>query len=301
MNQQIFDEHIGTAPPSTVDVDRIIQRQRRGSLLRRIAGGGSALAATGLAISVGVALSGGAQLQPGPSAAAPPGSASAAPSASPSAPTSGLRLDASDPKAIQQTLNRLRVALETAVAGAAPDARWIYMPDVPGEKRLPDGHPAMYAERNPVGWAARSGVARHGEKAGLYMWVRPDSCGSQGGAGLDPGGQLPRGSGPLAGSGPRVCANVLECDHGMKAGTCQASTTAEGLEVVETTETSPAKNGKQYRFYQVQVKLPQGYYLRLLAVNYFGGDGSGVTNKTPLLTKAELRTAATAIAAQVVG
>ncbi|MFU8875014.1 hypothetical protein [Micromonospora sp. SL4-19] len=287
MNQQIFDEHIGTAPPSTVDVDRIIQRQRRRRLLRQMAGGGSGLVATGLAISVGVALSGGARRQPGPPVAAPAVSASAVPSASPSAPASGLRLDTSDPKAIQQTLSQLRVALETAVAGAAPDVRWIYMPDVPGEKRLPDGHPAMYAERDPVGWAARSGVARHGDKAGLYMWIRPGTCSSQGGAGPDPD------------SGPRVCSNVFECDHGMKAGTCQASTTAEGLEVVETTETSPAKNGKQYRFYQVQVKLPQDYYLRLLAVNYFGGDGSGVTSDTPLLTRAELRTSATAIAAQV--
>ncbi|GIJ28786.1 hypothetical protein Vqi01_39480 [Micromonospora qiuiae] len=284
MNQQIFDEHIGTPPPSTVDVDRIIQRERRGSLLRSMAGGGFALAATGLAISVGVALSGGAGPQPGPPVAAP-----AVAAASPSAPASGLRLDTSDPEAIQQTLDRLRVALETAVAGAAPDLRWIYMPDVPGEKRLPDGHPAMYAERDPVGWAARSGVARHGKKAGFYMWVRPDTCDSQGGAGLD------------SGSGPHVCAPVIECDDGMKAGTCRTSTTAEGLEVVETTETSPAKNGKQYRFYRVQVELPQGYHLHLLAVNYFGGDGSGVTSKTPLLTKAELRTAATAIAAQVVG
>ncbi|MER5703701.1 hypothetical protein ABT023_17415 [Micromonospora sp. NPDC002296] len=295
MNQQIFDEHIGTAPPSTVDVDRIIQRQRRGSLLRRLAGGGTALAATGLAISVGVALSGGTQPQPGPSAAAPARSAPAVPSASPS----GLRLDTSNPKAIQQTLSRLRVVLEREVAGAAPDVRWIYMPDVPGERRLPDGHPAMYAERNPVGWAARSGVARHGKKAGLYMWVRPDNCGSQGGGGLDPDGPLPRRSSPQAGGGPRVCSYMLECEHGTKAGACQASTTG-GLDVVERTETSPAKNGKLYRFYQVQVKLPQGYYLRLSAVNYFGGDGSGVTSETPLLTKAELRTAATAIAAQVV-
>ncbi|WBB69164.1 hypothetical protein [Micromonospora sp. WMMD812] len=287
MNQQIFDEHIGTAPPSTVDVDRIIQRQRRRSLVRRMAGGGSAFAATGLAIAVGIALSGGAQPEPGPPVTAPAVSASAGASASPSAPTSGLRLDTSDPKAIQQTLDQLRVALETAVAGAAPDVRWIYMPDVPGEKRLPDGHPAMYAERDPVGLAARSGVARQGKKAGLYMWVRPDTCSSPGSAGPD------------SDSGPRVCSLVFGCDP-MKPSTCQASTTPEGLEVVETTETSPAKNGKQYRFYQVQVKLPQGYYLRLLAVNYFGGDGSGVTSDTPLLTKAELRTAATAIAAQVV-
>ena len=284
MNQQIFDEHIGTPPPSMVDVDRIIQRQRRGSLVRRMAGGGFALTATGLAISVGVALSGGAGAQPGPSVAAP-----AVASASPSAAASGLRLDASDPEAVQQTLDRLRVALETAVAGATPDVRWIYMPDVPGEKRLPDGHPAMYAESDPVGWAARSGVARDGRKAGLYMWIRPDTCGSLDGVGLDPD------------SGPQVCSPALECEDGMKAGTCRTSTTAEGLEVVETTETSPAKNGKQYRFYRVQVELPQGYYLRLLAVNYFGGDGSGVTSKTPLLTKAELRAAAMAMAAQVVG
>ena len=84
----------------------------------------------------------------------------------------------------------------------------------------------------------------------------------------------------------------------MKAGTCRTSTTAKGLEVVETTETSPAKHGKQYRFYSVQVELPQGYYLRLLAVNYFGGDGSGVTSKTPLLTKADSAAAQTAMAAQ---
>jgi hypothetical protein len=289
MNRQIFDEHIGTPPPSTVDVDRIIQHQRRGSLLRRMAGGGSALAATGLAISVGIALSGGARSQPRPPSVAPAVSASAVASASPAAPAPGLRLETSDPEAIQHTLDRLRVALETAVAGAAPDVRWIYMPDVPGEKRLPDGHPAMYAERDPVGFAARSGVARHGEKGGLYMWVRPDTCSSPGGAGLPPG------------SGPGVCSAVLECDHGRKARSCQASTTAEGLEVVETSDTSPAKNGRQYRFYQVQVKLPQGYHLRLSAVNYFGGDGSGVTSERPLLTKAELRTAATAIAVQVVG
>ncbi|SCF43708.1 hypothetical protein [Micromonospora mirobrigensis] len=279
MNQQVFDEFIGTPPPSTVDVDRIIERQRRGSLLRRAAGAGSALAVAGVAVSVGVALGGGAGPRPAPPAAAPTVPVSAVPSASASA--AGLRLDPSSPQAIQRTLDGLRVALEEAVAGAAPDVRWIYMPDVPGEKRLPDGHPAMRAERDPVGFVARSGLARRGGKAGLYMWVRPSGCGSPGA------------------TGSTSCSPPIECDDSMEPGSCHASTTPDGLEVVETTETTPARAGGKYRFYQVQVKLPQGYHLRLLAVNYFGGDGSAVSTATPLLTRAELRSAATAVASRV--
>jgi len=74
MNQQILDDHIGSPPPSTIDVEQIIKRQRRAGVLLRVAAGGSAVAATVLAIAVGAALVG------DPRAAAPPSTAASAPS-----------------------------------------------------------------------------------------------------------------------------------------------------------------------------------------------------------------------------
>jgi hypothetical protein len=270
MNQQMFDEHIGTPPPSTVDVDRIIHRQRRNDTLRRLTAGGSAAAATVLAIVVGVALTGGGRPDPATPAAviAPTAAASASPSAA------GIRLEVGDPQAMQRTQEKLRVALETAASNAAPGVTWIYMPDVPGEKPLPDGHPAMWTERNPVGFAARSGVTRSASKGGFYLWLRPAGC---------TGGRNPV---------------VVACPDKSTEGT--TSTTPAGLEVTETTEKSPAKGGKQYVFYGVQVKLRPDYYLSVLAVNYFGGDGSAVVAKTPVLTQAELKAVASAIADQIV-
>jgi hypothetical protein len=46
---------------------------------------------------------------------------------------------------------------------------------------------------------------------------------------------------------------------------------------------------------------PNDYFLTLLAVSYFGGDGSPVSSQTPLLSKTELKTMALAIAGQFSG
>jgi hypothetical protein len=54
MTQQIFEDMIGTAPPSTVDVEAVIRRERRVIRWRRTAGAGTAGALV-LALTIGVA------------------------------------------------------------------------------------------------------------------------------------------------------------------------------------------------------------------------------------------------------
>ena len=268
----VLDEHIGTSPPSTVDLDRIIRRERRGRRIRRIGAGCAAAAMTALAVTVGAALTGGIRPSSGPASA--PGSV-----ASPAPPQASV---SPSPAGFRPQTGRLQAALEQALTEVAPDAGWIYMPDVPGETPLPDGHPKVWTENGArVGLAARSGLSRHGAKAGFYLWLRPDDCSS--------------------GGGPTVCSLQLKCRDGDKPADCTSSTTPGGLAVVETTNTSAAKGGKEYRFYSVQVALPYGYRLTLTAVNYFGGDGSAVSSQAPLLSKTELKAMALAIANRISG
>jgi len=276
----ILDEHIGTSPPSTVDVDRIIRRERRGRLMRRIGVGGAAAVMTALAITAGVALTGGPYWAP----ASKPGNvaSAASPQASVSPSPAGSHIPAGDAQAILATRARLQTALEQALIDVAPDAGWIYMPDVPGETPLPDGHPKVWVENGArVGFAARAGLSRHGAKAGFYLWLRPAGC--------------------FSSDGRSICSLELKCRDGDKPADCTSWTTPGGLPVVETTETSAAKGGKQYRFYNVQVLLPNDYRLTLLAVNYFGGDGSPVSSQTPLLSKTELKAMALVIADRMSG
>jgi hypothetical protein len=78
MTQQIFDQMIGEPPPSTVDVDRVMARERRSARRRRVAGAGTAgLLAIGLVFGAVTYLAGAGAPAPLPAAAA----------TSPSAPT----------------------------------------------------------------------------------------------------------------------------------------------------------------------------------------------------------------------
>jgi hypothetical protein len=80
MSKELFDEAIGAVPPSTVDVDAVLDRERRRARVRRVANPWTAAGAGVAAVAVGAALvfvpggSGGTAVVPGASGtpSAPP-------------------------------------------------------------------------------------------------------------------------------------------------------------------------------------------------------------------------------------
>ena len=268
MNQETLDTLIGTPPPSTVDVDRIVVRQRRRQRWRRVAASGSAAVAVVVAVAVGLSLTGGPRQRPVAATSAPaqpvgtPGATAGAP---------GFVLETGTAAGRQRTVDRLRAALEAATAKHAAGAEWIYMPDVPGERRTPDGRPVLRATGDPVTFEGRSGIVAGGRRGGFYLSVRPEGC-------------QPNG----------VCFATRECDRMLAS--CASLRTPGGLPAIHWVD---RPNGK-YVFYGVHVTLRDGEHaLTLQAVNYFGGDASPVSAAVPALTRNQLDAIAAGIADRI--
>lgn len=278
MNQQILDELIGDPPRSSVDLDAIIKRQRRRRQGLHLATGGLGAAGVVLAVFLGVSLAVGGQVTVRPAATPEPSTQQSRrqmekPPAGPT--TGGFPLQVGSEAGRQETVNQLRTAWEQATATYAAGATWIYMPDVPGEARTPDGHPRMWVAKDPVTFEGRSGITAQSRKGGFYLSVRPATCE----AGLS-------------------CSPVYACDGTFPQ--CTTSRTPGGLDVVQWSEKPPASRGKTYVFYGVQVKLRGGAWtLTLQAVNYFGGDGSPVSAPAPVLTRTQLASIAAGVAEQI--
>ena len=269
MNQQMLDELIGAPPPSTVDVGAIIVRQRRRQRWRRVAAGGSVAAGVAVAVFLGTGLVGGPRQENGP----PPATASPSVTAAPSPSATGFPLETGTPAGRERTKDRLQEALEAALTEHAPGAKWIYMVDVPGEKRTPDGQPTMWITEDPVYFEGRSGIIAGGRKGGFYLSVRPTAC------------EIGRG-----------CSPAITCDD-ISSG-CTEGRTPEGLAVVRWVE----KPSGKYVFYHVQVMLRGGSHtLTLQAVNYFGGDASPVSAAAPPLTRSQLEKMAAGVAERITG
>jgi len=269
MNQQIFDQLIGAPPPSTVDVGAIIVRQRRRQRWRRLAAGGSAAAGVAVAVILGTGLAGGQRQQNGP----PPATASPSVTAAPSPSATVFPLETGTPAGRERTKDRLQAAVESALTEHAPGAKWIYMVDVPGEKRTPDGHITMWTTENPVYFEGRSGITARGRKGGFYLSVRPVACGVEG-----------------------SCSPVFTCED--IASGCTEGRTPEGLEVVRWVE----KPSGKYVFYHVQILLRGGtHMLTLQAVNYFGGDAGPISAAAPPLTRTQLERMAAGVAERIAG
>ncbi|MEU8606852.1 hypothetical protein AB0C29_02455 [Actinoplanes sp. NPDC048791] len=269
MNQAMLDQLLGTAPPSTVDVEAVVRRTRRRRRIRHLAAGGSAAVAV-VAVMVGASLLPGRGSKPPP---APP-AAVASPSLSPSVSPSPLafQLQSGTPAGQQRILDRLQTVLEEAATEHAPDVRWIYMPDVPGEKRTPDGHPVMFALDDST-FRARSGVTADGRKGGFYLSLRDVRCGA---------GQS--------------CEPLYECAPPIAD--CQTTRTASGLRLIRYVD----KPGRGWHFYGVDVELAdRRHAVHLSAVNYFGGDGSAPSAPAPVFTRAQLDAIATDIAEKITG
>ncbi|WP_431873973.1 hypothetical protein [Micromonospora marina] len=142
--RQIFDEAIGDAPPTTVDVDALVAREGR-RRRRRLGAYGSATAVLALALGVGVVVQPGASGGPAPAHSA--------------APSATAR---SEPE-------RLQAAILTAFNREAPDLRWVQGAST-GDHKTWDG-PVTDAPpwsvrpfewESMTGWSA-VGVAARGE------------------------------------------------------------------------------------------------------------------------------------------
>jgi hypothetical protein len=272
VNQETLDQLIGVAPPSTVDVHGVIRRTRRRRRVRRALAGCSTATAVVAVIAVGAALVNGPRRPPEvpPPVAA---SVSVAPTPNPSPTPTGFALDTSTRAGQEQALSWLRTALEEATAEHAPGTKWIYMPDVPGEPRTPDGRPILLYTVDDDTFRGRSGITRDGRKGGFYLTLRPGGC--------------------VVGKG---CQPLYECERGVAD--CQESLTPSGLKIVRSVD----RPGGKLVLYEIHIELPGGLYaLRLTAVNYFGGDGSPAVATAPVFTQAQLTAIATEIAGQVTG
>jgi hypothetical protein len=271
MTQKMIDDLIGAVPPSTIDLDRIIRRvSRRRRFGASAAGAGGALVVAATMMVSGV-LSGGDRLT-----VEAPTSSTVILTPTPTR----FRIDTADP---EETLANLQAAWEAALAAVAPDVAFVYMPDVPGEPPGPDA-PSMHFSSGPgviimegrppqrlpgpAVFHGRAGISRDGHRAGLFLSLRscePDACQT-----------------------PPSCASHT-------AGEC-ATTTISGRAVVEFTERWP----DDYLFYGTSIRLGAANYdLGILAVNYFGGDGTPPTMPAPLLTRSELSAIVSAIADQI--
>ncbi|HET8641540.1 MAG TPA: hypothetical protein VFM37_06360 [Pseudonocardiaceae bacterium] len=143
MDRNIFDEAIGDVPPSSVDVDAIVARQRRAALVRRV-GGPAVVAGTAVvAVAFGAALvvpgglggNSGGGIAPGAGSSAPAApSPSELPSSSPRPSGSNPPSGVPNPCALPADLDpipgdpadvaaRLGAALEAAVSQQLPEAQ----------------------------------------------------------------------------------------------------------------------------------------------------------------------------------
>jgi hypothetical protein len=268
VNQETLDQLIGAAPPSTLDVGDVIRRTRRRRRIRRALAGCSTATAVVAAIAVGAALVNGPKRPPG--VVPPPVAASVPATPSQSPPPTDFVLNTSTRAGQELALDWLRTALEEATAEYAPGTKWIYMPDVPGEPRTPDGRPILLYTVADDTFRGRSGVAGGGRKGGFYLTLRPTAC--------------------EAGKG---CQPMHRCSDG---GTdCVTSRTPGGLRLVSYVD----KPSKKWLFYTVDVEITGGYALHLEAVNYFGGDGSAAVATAPVFTRTQLAAIATTIADQI--
>jgi hypothetical protein len=110
--QQLLDDAIGVAPPSTVDVDRVIGRRKRAAMAWTVAGSAAAVVLVTAGVTVAIAQTGSGSTAPlgGPSTVV-------APTAAPSVPAPQRK-----PETSAEVAARLSHALEQNLREVLPDA-----------------------------------------------------------------------------------------------------------------------------------------------------------------------------------
>ncbi|MER7009170.1 hypothetical protein ABT297_39850 [Dactylosporangium sp. NPDC000555] len=133
MTQHLFDEVVGTPPPSTVDVHALVRREKRAQAGRRA--GYGMMAVVALAVSAGVLVSvSGQDRNPHP-----------APPVAQGAPDLRFQLLANDKASAEATAKHLSAALNDALKRAAPEAKWVNVKDGGAADPTAEGLPHIAA------------------------------------------------------------------------------------------------------------------------------------------------------------
>jgi hypothetical protein len=289
MTQQLFEDLTADPPPSTVDVPRIVRREKRRRMFVRI----GAPAAAALAMASGIAvLAPGGTPAPGPSAVSAP--ASAGTTAVASAP--GFRLVADNKADAAATAATLRSALRDAVRKAAPGATWLRQGLT--KEATPDGQPPrIYGDdlKRPTDqmFAGTTGISLDGRRGTLSLSIISiDTCTSGKLAKCPAGHQSPQQNREEMTKGLFACQPA--------AHRCAATTGSGGRR--QRVQTSLSLNG--FVSQETNVELADGRALMLTVDNQFippGAKdvGNDVAQSTTPLSPAQVTATATAIGDQI--
>ncbi|MEU4557799.1 hypothetical protein AB0F72_05395 [Actinoplanes sp. NPDC023936] len=162
MGKQLFDEVIGTPPPSRVDVAAIVRRERHRRTALRAAGAATAVLA--VVVSAGML-----QQVRGPQSEAPQAQASSS-----VVTPHGFRLAAEDRRSAEATAATLRGVLDEAVHRVVPQATW-FRQDVDGHPPA-DGEPPVLIGSEKTAkadqpFAGGTGIAATGRRGVLTLQV----------------------------------------------------------------------------------------------------------------------------------
>jgi hypothetical protein len=168
MGTQLFDEVVGELPPSTVNVDDIVRREKRRGAVRRTTGIVAAVVTLSVTTGLGLTIGGGT-------------GTSSPPVASAATPETRFALVADNAETATATAKRLQLALDGAVRRQAPGATWL------------TGEPPAISfkttrERIDM-FTGEGNVAYDGRKGGLHLGIsliRPIADGPNAGKTIDP-------------------------------------------------------------------------------------------------------------------
>ncbi|WBB65871.1 hypothetical protein [Micromonospora sp. WMMD812] len=270
MTHQVFDELIGTPPPSRVDVDGIVRRERRSRSARRL--GGALAAVLALALAVGVRDR--------------PGAAEVTPRASASSPTADtrFRLVFDTDETADATARRLGQELDRAMRKVAPGAVWFWMPDQPGEPRRPDGQAPTFSHRGRADLInGSSGLSYQGRRGALRLSISPEV-------------HSDASSGPVSYYWAcRMPPDVREDNRYHRV--CEEATSPGGARMKIQTYTGKRQPTVQHL---VVVQLPDNRTLELSVQNMVGVDESAVPAQPEApLSREQVREIAVQIADQI--
>jgi hypothetical protein len=245
-HQHLFEPLIGARPPSTLDLDAFIGRQRRAQRNRRIATAGAGVAVT-LVVVLGAAMAV-TILRGGPAVTGPGGPP----------PTGGGYLPPTDPAAFHAaTTARLTAAALAAVQAVRPDVTLADNAEVPGTGVLEFGHnrPSAAPPTVPDTYYASADV-RDAEGLGLIeiaIGYTVDEPRYENGWPTWPDLALDRRC-PPAGEEP--------------GSECTASTGPHGEYIVAKIRRFDDQNGETVTEYEVHVTKPDGTQVQLWSANF---------------------------------
>jgi hypothetical protein len=188
MTKQLFDEVIGTPPPSTVDIRGLVRRENRRRFVRRASYGMTAVVA--LAVSAGVVASV-SDAHPGPRSA---------PIAVQSAQDTRFQLLADDKASAEVTAKRLSQTLDGALKRAAPGATWATIKGSDAANPTADGLPFITLGNLPdssTGYFSGLATVEADKRMGLLQLMTQPQ--------VDPGTRTPKKPIQLACAGEAGC------------------------------------------------------------------------------------------------